>query len=234
MPKTTKKDVCYILKKNIDTQELIYSLRSVEKNLPHRKVWFVGGQPEGLTPDGRLIHEQVGDCKWEMIRSSMRAILDCPDITDEFYLFNDDFFVMKPVKGKFINFADKTLTYRICELKIGQMRETPYTKTLIKVREELKILGYDETNFEVHLPMLIDKKLMRNSINACSSPQMRSAYGNINKIKYIEKEDVKVYDLNAVPKDADFISTNDRTFTNGKVGRFIRETFTEPSRFEKI
>ena len=44
-------DVVYVLKSNIDPEELRYSLRSVEKNFPHRYVWFVGSQPEGFKPD---------------------------------------------------------------------------------------------------------------------------------------------------------------------------------------
>ena len=92
MPKNI--DVVYILKKNTDPQELIYSLRSL-KNFPHRKVWFVGGQPDGLYPDGRIKHEQTGVTKWERVRSSLIKITECDEITDDFYLFNDDFFVMK-------------------------------------------------------------------------------------------------------------------------------------------
>lgn len=80
--------------------------------------------------------------------------------------------------------------------------------------------------------MLINKTLMRNSINTCSSPQMRSAYGNINEIPYVLHPDVKVYDMNTVPKCPDYLSTNEDTFEQGKVGQYIRATFTTPSRFE--
>ena len=230
MPK--KLDIIYILKPQLDTEELKYSLRSVEANFPHRKVWFVGGKPEGLTPDVMIQHRQVGEDKWDKIRSSMWRVLQEPDLTEDFYLFNDDFFVMKPVKGKFINFADKTLTWRYEAIAAEHKWPLPYERTLYKAREELKMLGRDEVNFEVHLPMLFNKALATESIYKCSSPQMRSVYGNYNRIKYIQHDDVKVYNLDKVPEDPDYLSTNDKTFQSGQVGEFIRGVFSTPSRFE--
>ena len=234
MPKQPRHDVIYILKSKVDTEELKYSLRSVEKNFPHRKVWFIGGQPEGLTPDVRLEHKQVGEDKWSMIRSSMWQAIKDPELTEDFFLFNDDFFVMKPVKGGFINFVDKTLANRIEELREVHPWLNPYGRTVYKANEELKSLGIKQPmNFEVHLPMLFNKELVAKTINQCSSPQMRSIYGNLSGCKVIQHLDVKVYDNDTVPTDPDYLSTNDKTFTDGAVGRYIRETFPNKSRFEK-
>ena len=224
-------DIIYILKDKLDTEELRYSLRSVEANFPHRFVWFVGGQPEGFKPDRSLPHRQAGANKWEMIRSSMLRVIQEPDLTDEFYLFNDDFFVMKPRRGKFTNYVDKTLTWRIADLRKEYPFLNNYGRTLVKAREELKIKGHSEDNYEVHLPMLFRKDLA-HTVLQCSSPQMRSIYGNINEIKHVQHNDVKVYDLDTVPDDPDYLSTNDKTFTEGKVGEYIRQTFPNPSRFE--
>jgi len=224
-------DIVYILKPKQDTDELIYSLRSIEKNFPHRFVWFIGGQPEGLKPDRAVPHTQTGADKWERIRSSMLKIVTEPELTEEFFLFNDDFFVMKPQRGKFVNFADRTLADRLVELREVHPWLNAYGRTVLKANEELKIHGYTTTNFEVHLPMLFEKSKV-SSVLKCSSPQMRSIYGNVNNIKYVQHDDVKIYDYDTVPEDADYISTNDDTFTKGKIGEYIRETFSEPSRFE--
>ena len=230
MPKKTY-DVVYILKDKLDTDELRYSLRSVEKNFPVRKVWFAGGQPEGFKPDVAYKHVQIGQDKWSKIRASMLKVANEPDLTEEFFLFNDDFFIMKPFKGKFTNYADKTLSWRIEDLKKEYPWLNHYGRTLVKAREELKILGHTEVNFEVHTPMLFKKELVP-SILKCSSPQMRSVYGNVNGIPYAQRDDVKVYDLDTVPEDADLLSTNDDTFTKGKVGDYIRECFPDASRWE--
>lgn len=229
MPK--KIDVVYILKDELDTDELRYSLRSVEKNFPHRKVFFVAGQPRGFKPDGRIEHKQTGYNKWEQIRSSMWKVLECEDITDDFYLFNDDFFVMKPVK-KFVNMCDGTLVRRIEELVADCHGYNSYAKTLLKANEELRSLGYPTMNYDLHTPMLMNKEMARTSIGQCASPQMRSIYGNINRIPYVIHPDVKVYGLDEVPEDPDFLSTDDDSFEKGKVGAYIRKTFDKPSRFE--
>lgn len=228
-----KLDIVYILKQDMeDTNELRYSLRSIEKNFPFRKVWFVCGQPKGLVPDGRIVHRQQSDVKWERIKESMWQVIKNDEITDDFFLFNDDFFVMKPFKGSFTNFVDGTLERRIQELRQEFAWLKPYGRTLYKAQQELRSLGCPEMNYDVHLPMLWNKQLAMASINQCSSPQMRSVYGNINRSPYIMRGDVKVYSLEEVPDDPDFLSTNDDTFNMGAVGRYIREQFTKPSRFE--
>ena len=230
MPKKLN-DVIYILKPELDTEELKYSLRSLEANFPHKRVWFVGGQPKGLRPDVALPHRQSGGNKWELIRSSMLKVITEEDLTEEFFLFNDDFFIMKPLKGKFVNYADRTLTWRIGELQKENNWLTNYARTLVKAREELKCLGKPEVNFEVHTPMLFNKALVP-TILQCSSPQMRSVYGNYNQIPFVQHDDVKIYDRETVPTEATFISTNDDIFQNGAVGKYIRESFPNPSRFE--
>ena len=223
-------DIIYILKPELDTDELKYSLRSVDKNFPHNRVWFVGGQPKGLKPDIALPHVQTGNSKWNLIKSSMLLAIQDPRLTEEFFLFNDDFFVMKPFKGEFINYVDGTLERRIDELHT-ESGLNAYTRTLLKIEQELKGLRCPTMNYDVHLPMLFEKSKV-GVINKVSSPQMRSAYGNINRSPYIVRPDVKVYDLESIPEDADFLSTNDKTFQDGKVGQYIRDKFSKPSRFE--
>ena len=223
-------DIVYVLKPDMDPAELRYSLRSVEANFPHRKVWFVGGQPAGFEPDGRIKHTQVGQTKWAMIKSSMWKVTETSEVTDDFFWFNDDFFVMKPTEGEFVNFVDGTLRRRIDELHVNEGMNA-YARSLYKAEQELITLGCPLMNYDVHLPMLFNKELVRSSINKCSSPQMRSVYGNINCIPYRIHPDVKVYDMETVPT-YDYLSTNEITFRDGKVGEYIRSQFLKPSRFE--
>ena len=205
-------DICYILKPDIEPDELRYSLRSVEANFPHNKVWFVCGQPKGFEPDGKIEHKQTGNSKWAQIKSSMREIIRNPDITENFFLFNDDFFI---ISGH----------------KVGGMN--PYLRTLYKAEQELKGMRYPTMNYDVHLPMLMNKQLVRESIDKCTSPQMRSVYGNINRIPYKIHPDVKITDLTSVPCEPDFLSTNEISFKQGAVGDYIKSAFTNPSRWER-
>lgn len=225
-------DIIYILQDQKNTDELRYSLRSVEENFPHRFVWFIGAQPSGFKPDRCIKHTQQGDTKWARIRSSMIEACKADELTDTFYLFNDDFFVMKRQTGEFINMADRTLTDRIEEFRKENPWLNHYARTLVKAREELKVLGCPEVNYDIHTPMLFEKAKVIETLAKCSSPQMRSVYGNINRVPYIDHPDVKIYSLDTVPVLPDYLSTNDDTFTDGKVGQYIRATFTTPSRFE--
>ncbi len=227
-----KRDIVYILKDDIATEELRYSLRSIEQNFPHRFVWFVGGQPEGLKPDRMLRHTQFGANKWLKIKSSMLEVVKQEELSDEFYLFNDDFFVTKPFEKEFVNFADRTLTDRIEDFRKENPHLNRYAMSLVQTEEELKAHGYGTLNFEVHIPMLFEKNKVEAALCSCFSPQMRSLYGNIVGCKAKGRRDVKVNSLTDIPYEMDFVSTNDKTFTQGNVGQYIRDLFKEPSRFE--
>lgn len=228
-------DIVYILKEDTDPAELIYSLRSVEANFPHRKVWFVCGQPEGLTPDGRILHVQRGDSKWERVKSSLYAILKAPGITEDFYLFNDDFFVMQPVRGEFINFSNGTMEKRIRDIEKKNLRVSKYSRELLKAKITLSKRGCDTISFAVHMPILLNKHLIRKTLDEFKGEVMfRSIYGNFNHIPYIFHEDVKIYENHIIPdEDCDFLSSTEFSFRDGEVGKFIRERFPNPSRFEK-
>ena len=225
------RDIVYILKDDIATEELRYSLRSVEQNFPHRYVWFVGGCPKDFKPDRKLRHIQKGVLKWERIRDSMYEVVKQPELSDEFFLFNDDFFVMKPFEGEFINYVDRTLTDRVNDFRL-ENNMNRYAFTLVAADMELKQMGYPAMNFEVHMPMLFEKAKVEDAIKTCPSPQMRSIYGNVTGCKYIQHEDVKVHRTDFVPVNADFISTSNKSFAYGQIGAYLRQTFDKRSRYE--
>ena len=226
------RDIVYILKDGITSKELVYSLRSVEKNFPHRYVWFVGGRRAGLEPDRAVYHRQDGPTKWDLIKSSVLEVIKQSELTDEFYLFNDDFFVMKPFEGEFINYADRSLTERVNDFIEERGAPNRYARTILAARDQLLAQGYPEVNFEVHLPMLFEKSKVEEALKKCTSPQMRSVYGNITGCRYTQRSDVKVNRMEYIPDDPDFVSTNDNTFAFGNIGRYIRQTFDKRSRFE--
>ena len=85
------RDIVYILKNDVKPDELRYSLRSVCENFPHRNIVFVGGCPSGITCDYYINHKQEGTLKWQRAVSSMKRAFVDDRISDEFFLFNDDF-----------------------------------------------------------------------------------------------------------------------------------------------
>lgn len=226
-------DIVYILKDNLTPDELRYSLRSVDRNFPHWRVWFVGGQPSELIPDGRIAHKQGGTSKWARVCSSLQKVLECSDISDPFFLFNDDFFVMKPQRGEFTNYTDGSLEAKVQRLR-NRTGGSPYTSQLETMRQKLRSKNYDAISFAVHLPMLIYKEDLKRAL-AFGLPMYRSIVGNISGRPYRFHADVKIYDNETEPDPCcDYLSTTEESFARGAVGRFIRQAFPDPSRFEKV
>ena len=226
-------DIVYILREDIkNPDELRYSLRSVAENFPHRKIWFVCGQPEGFYPDGRIAHKQEGKTKWERVRTSLLKVAEYGDITDDFYLFNDDFFVLKKQTEPFTNFVNGTLEKRVRAIQV-KSGYSVYSDMLRRTKDLLTFEGVDTMSFAVHLPMLINKQKMKETLERFGSPMFRSIYGNINNVPYIFHEDVKIYDDTKIPElDDDYVSTSDHTWISGAVGRYIRDKFPKPCEYE--
>lgn len=226
-------DIVYVLKQDVEPAELIYSLRSIERNFPHRKVWFVGGHPEGIFPDGSIYHTQEGYSKFERSHSSLRKIIECQDITDRFFLFNDDFFILKRIDTlNFKNLTNGTLEKRIHVLTERQGLN-PYIQGLKEMRMELVRHGYDTLSYSVHIPILFDKAILKTVLDEFETPMFRSVYGNISGEPYEYHRDIKISDLESIPgEDWDYVSTTEKSFRHGKVGEYLRRMFSEPSRFE--
>jgi hypothetical protein len=89
-------------------------------------------------------------------------------------------------------------------------------------------------DYALHVPMLINKQKALEVLNTFRCPMFRSLYGNYWKVGGILTDDVKIHNTTDVPKEGQLlVSTNDRSFSEGEVGRFIKSRFTEPSKWEK-
>lgn len=230
-----KHDVVYILKNNYTEEELRYSLRSVCLNFPYRKIVFVGGCPKDIRPDIYIEHTQVGSTKWLRSQSSLIMALSSEELTDEIWLFNDDFFVMDKIKvHEDKNYFNGTLEKRVIELRRNCGRNSGYINQLDRLRHLLLNANRDTLSFALHLPMLISRKdaldLLAN--HKFDTPMFRSLYGNYFRIPCEYMEDVKVRDLETIP-DTPYISTTDEAFRDGKVGEFLRRYFDKPCKYER-
>lgn len=229
-----RRDVVYILKEDIEPNELRYSLRTVAEHFPCRYVWFVCGNPEGFKPDRVLEHEQQGGTKWERVRSSLIKVCQNPKVSDEFFLFNDDFFVLADPPRDFVNYSNGTIGKRIRDITKRHGRRSKYTEELRELKTYLSRCDYDTVSFAVHMPMLFEKdKLLKLLTSRNCSPMIRSLYGNVYEIPFVYHKDVKIYDTVSVPgNDWDYVSTSEVSFDFGKVGEWIREMFPNPCKYE--
>lgn len=228
-------DVVYVLKNGIRSDEIRYSVRSVVKNFPYKRIWFVGGKPEGIEPDRFIEYQQLGGSKWERSTDTVRLISETEDITEDYWLFNDDFFVVK----KLSQFTPKilgTLERRVQKIYEKHNLQTAYSRKLQETRQILKRNKLDTLDYAVHCPILINKEKALKTIKKFNGyPMFRSLYGNYHRIGGEITEDYKVFGLDEIPRDnVPIVSTTDKSFRDGLVGRYIRDMFNEPSKYERL
>lgn len=229
-------DIVYMVKDAIYNEELKYSMRSVDANFPHNKVWFIGGRPMHIRPDKQIIVNQKGKTKWDKVRAMLELVGKNNSITEDFILFNDDFFVMRPMMAMptFVCGTLEQLCRRI-ERKNGG-KPTQYTLKLEDTIKTLERDGLPTHNFELHVPMVLNRKKLLQIIGKYPDAKgTRSLYGNTYLTDHMYyMKDVKIFDTKTEPSpDKVFLSTEDTSFSKGKVGEYIRKTFPNKSRWEK-
>lgn len=223
-------DIVYFVKESEINEELRYSLRSL-KNFPHRKVWFYGGCPKGLNPDFHVPVKQDKDTKWKNVSTMLDMACNNPAITKEFWLFNDDFFVMEKI-DKPKNYYRGDLYKRIVQLEDVYKGFTPYSKLLRNCAKELESLGCTTKDFSLHIPIKMNKEDMLFLRNMSDFEGFRSLYGNYYNIAKDTMNDCKIVSLGKRYKSGCYLSTEDRAFSDGVVGEQIREMFSEPCQYE--
>ena len=156
-------DIVYLVKNTKYNGELRYSLRSVCKNFPHRNIWFIGSMPEGIKPDYfqpvKQSKKSDPDNKYQNVHSLLDGLSKNKAISSNFVLFNDDFFVLESVKQLPI-YANGKLPELIEFVK--KEGNTPYSKyisLLEKTIEDLAKRKLPCNNFELHMPVIINKIL---------------------------------------------------------------------------
>jgi hypothetical protein len=216
-------DFVYICRDG-DNEELRYSIRSVASNFPNNTIWVVGGKPDWY--GGNFVPVTQSGSKQENARNNLRTVIDTPEISDNFVLMNDDFFITMKI-DYLDNIYNGTLQ-NLINFKRESRASLGYVNLLEATYEALVDAGIAEPlNFEVHVPMRMNKDKLDKVIDY---PLWRSAYGNIHDVGGREMRDVKVSgDLgNGVP--VPFLSTEDDTF------HFVKDTlhkmYPNKSRYE--
>lgn len=232
-------DVVYFLKEGPNNEELRYSLRSVDQNWPYRSVWFYGGCPVGITPDHYEPQVQNSPTKWQNVRNMMREVCLNDEITEDFWLFNDDFFILQPMDESITAFYDGTLTSKVDEIKSKYHGEgSEWSNNLELLKAKLKKAKKPELNYAVHAPMLFNrKKLLKVLDKYLDEPMVRALYGNWWRVPAEPLKDPKYSDADGRNISDQIyrlkiISTSDDSFRGGYVGRWLRDRFQTKSRFE--
>ena len=227
-------DVVYIVKEDPRNEELRYSIRSVVENFPVRNIWVFGYCPSWLKEIIYVKIPQNGQ-KWENSKMLFDKIANCESLPDEFVLFNDDFFVVEKV-DKVEQWYDGLLQDRIDHLrKVFGNHQPLYANQLQQVVDRLAEHGITEPkNYAVHKPMLFNRKNMLKSLELTKDLPMslRSFYANYFNVGGIDAPDTKVFTTGPYDFPGPYLSSDDRTFRLGRIGRDVRAAFSNPSKYE--
>ena len=98
--------ITYNLKQSDVNPDLKFSLRSVEKFCTFRNIWVVGYKPNWVKNVNYLPTVQSGN-KWVNSMTNIVAACNCPEISEDFVLMNDDFFMLRSI-------TDWRKTFNLC------------------------------------------------------------------------------------------------------------------------
>lgn len=231
-------DVVYIVGPGDEKDELRFSLRSLYANVDHGQVYVVGNRPPWLRNVEHIPVPQKGT-KFANSTANVRAACACSDISDDFSLWNDDFFALVPTV---------TPNYHRGPITVAKKRHNPnrrkrhaaYREGIAATAWLLEQWGYAKPlNYDIHTPMMVNREAMTDVLDRAAPAGIaalhkRSVYGNVMELGGELAEDPKITLPRKVwPPGATWVSTLDRTFADGEVGRRLREMFPNPSPYEE-
>ena len=207
--------------------EIKYSLRSISRNLKNfRNVWIVGECPNFLTNVYHLPYPDKFTIPDQNIADKIRHACECPYISDDFLFINDDHYLLKPFDIEtFPYFWDTTL-----DEKVKRLGHVGYGARVGNTLRHLQANGLPIKNFDVHTPILYNKKLFLDnvmSVDWSNAYIIKSLYANSLKIEGVQIEDNKT---ERIPTGAIFSS---RPKVGHKQGKWFREFFPKKSIFER-
>ena len=230
-------DLVYVVGQDFinDNNELRFSLRSAEQHLDFDKVIIVGYKPLFLNDNViyKKIHDNLGHKNFNVARK-IKSLLEYGEVSDDFIFMNDDFFLLK----------DYSAIPYYYNKSIQEWVDCCASKKSIYYKNVLRLAADDFPDgkfFEVHCPIVYNKKLVKDVIQKYElklTLMLRSYYCNEYKdlIGPIEEtKDYKIYNLSQLDeyKNSPFISTNNVVASNPIFKSFIMTRFPNKSRYEK-
>lgn len=231
-------DVVYLCRSGESNDELRYSLRSLS-HLAVDTVYLAGCGP-GWLRNVNLLTNPPQSSKYRHVESSLMMALDSDEVSDPFYLFNDDFYIMQPTDSI-------PLIHRGTMLSaIEGMSRLPKGS---RYRAHQQMYAYLQSMmieqpycYETHAPMPIEKDTMRAVLRKNDSLQMgvflfRTMYGNYIG-SGVEGRNYKLYtgglnsNQNTDYVDWPYLSTSGHSWIRHKGAEYIRSVFSTPSRYE--
>lgn len=231
-------DVVYLVRPGDDNDELRYSLRSLG-NFPHGDVWIVGHTPAWVR-EVRSIRTRPLREKWANLRQSLTVL--CEQGPDSFVLFNDDFYVTRPVDVLPVYHLGRAVDLIERRRREGADGWNSWFWGLRVTYDQMTRWGYpDCLAYEGHCPTpwaraelagLLGRAdphvpfLWNTAYSATTGPE--GERGVNVKITASDDLAVRLAEIGDVP----FLSTDDDSFASRPVGVHVRSLFPARCRYE--
>ena len=229
-------DFVYICKDGIN-EELRYSIRSVVKSFPDSNIWVVGGKPPWYIGDHIGVKQIL--TKYRNAIQNLKAICNSNEISEEFILMNDDFYIIKNINSIKIYHGGLLLDKINLYQKLNS--NSNYTRKLFATYKKIKSLGIESPlDYELHIPMVMEKKKLKQILENNDQFLWRSIYGNVFNIGGEQMEDVKVYNrgplilksYNIKQDEHIYLSSADNSF-DMILNTILRKEFIQRTKYEK-
>lgn len=225
-------DIVYIFKEpDLQSLELKFSLRSVEKNLKHDKIFIIGESiPKWLQNVKFHKVKNIGVGKMLNISNAFNYLTSIENLSENFYLFWDDCFILNPIET-IPNYYNYTL-----EKSMKIRSENWHKKSIRKVYEVLP----DGLDCEIHYPYIYNKIKLKELFENFDYKQgyaMRSLYISYFDLLCTQHKDFKVWSLDdfklILEKKENFCSTPNILMKNDYFYKTIKKLFPDKSKYEK-
>lgn len=234
------KDVVYVFRHGANNSiALRYSLRSLV-NVPDKdKVIIVGDKPDWLNTTN-AVHIPCKDISTSPYRNSWHKVLTACQykyISRLFYLFNDDFFILKPMPSDFLYYHKGKI--------VPVATKHSYRKVVYNTCNFIRQIMPDKINvyhYGVHFPFIYNKTKfidMHRDLKLKDNVSMlshRILYGNYYDVcpKKLVR-DSKVYNVRGFSRinvDMEFISTCAKIENSPKFEKEMSKIFPNKSIYE--
>lgn len=227
-----------------DNLELRFTLRSIEAcGSGVGRVIVIGSDPGFLSKHVTHVPYKETERNREA-RVAAKLTHACGVVrSDEFLLFNDDFFMLKPFAcGSFPTYHKGTLEQHL-ENRRGKLTGT-YTEALRVTRNKLLERGHKDANFGLHCPMIVNvsrflglRDWWEESATLQNGYLVRSVYGNVYSVESKLCTDYRVISectkryAKLVTSGRPWFSVSDAAFKSG-VKDMLQEVFPDRSKYE--
>lgn len=184
-------------------EELRYSLRSLAMYVQGiRHVYVIGQRPRWLTNAFHIPHPDPYPCKERNIAGKILRACKESGLSQRFLFANDDHYALGPCTAQEIpNWRGG----KMIDLARRLPQASHYKQALLNTIEVLEAKNFSTWNFDLHLPIVMDKEFFP-LVMACYNWErprgyvVKSLYANTLQVPHVGHVDLKIGDRLPIPE----------------------------------